>query len=96
MNALPSDWLNSYVVNVDSPLRPLEIEFVCFRGLLTLVMTTPYENRESWSIVATKFQNSIYLWHLKANPFHEQTSTRQQEMTAWGFRFEQYLCTSTE
>ena len=41
--------------------RKLKAKFVCFRGLLRLIMNTPYENRETWLINAIKFRGSIYL-----------------------------------
>ncbi|CAO1421853.1 unnamed protein product [Diamesa serratosioi] len=39
----------------------LNTDFVCFRGLLRLIMCTPYENQEGWIILATKFNGTIYL-----------------------------------
>ena len=81
----------SFVINVDSPLRPLEMEFVCFRGLLTVIACTPYENRESWSILATKFQKTIFLWQVKTRD-NSDDNPRLKEMTLWGYKFEQYLC----
>lgn len=36
-------------------------DFVCFRGLLRLLMSTPYEEREAWIVLATKFNGVIYL-----------------------------------
>ena len=75
------------------PLRPLAIELVCFRGLLTMIMASPYEYREGWSIVAAKLQNTIYLWHLKEPEVAQ--NDRAHEMSVWGFKFEQYLCTES-
>ena len=90
---------NSSIVDLQQPLRPLHIEFVCFRGLLTVLIYTPYENQEGWKILATKFQNTIYLWQMKelrenGNSFsrNPRNAQRMQEMTMWGFKFEQYLC----
>ena len=81
----------SFVVNVSSPLKPLAPEFVCFRGLLTKVMITPYENRESWKIVASKLHDTIYLWKIE-EVVSKGHNPRLDEMTLWGFKFEQYLC----
>nr|CAH0098465.1 unnamed protein product [Daphnia galeata] len=93
---------NSSIVDLQQPLRPLHIEFVCFRGLLTVLIYTPYENQEGWKILATKFQNTIYLWQMKelrenGNSFsrNPRNAQRMQEMTMWGFKFEQYLCSAT-
>lgn len=37
------------------PLQCLSTDFVCFRGLLTQLMCTPYENREGWIVCATRY-----------------------------------------
>jgi RAT1-interacting protein len=93
---------NGSIVDLQQPLRPLLTEFVCFRGLLTALIFTPYENQEGWKILATKFQNTIYLWQIKeqrenGNNFsrNPRNAKRMQEMTMWGFKFEQYLCSGT-
>ena len=85
---------HSFVINVDSPLRTLETEFVCFRGLLTLISCTPYLPQDSWSILATQFQKTVYLWQLKEGDDCHR-NPRLREMALWGFKFEQYLCAGT-
>ncbi len=82
---------NLSIVDPHKPLRPLQIEFVCFRGLITMLLTTPYESQDSWKIVASKFQDTIYLWQLKEQR-RKTGNTRQQQIPIWGFKFEQYLC----
>jgi len=85
------------VDNQSSQQQIKGIDFVCFRGLLTLIITTPYENANpdnSWTLVATRHQNVIYLWQIK-NDEAKQSFRRnpmQQQMSIWGFKFEQYLC----
>ena len=81
------------IIDHQHPLRPLLIEFVCYRGLLTLLIGTPYECQKNWTILATKFQNSIYLWQLREKKQNDTTAV-QKEMSAWGFKFEQFLCAS--
>lgn len=89
---------NWAIFNPVNPLRPLDIEFVCFRGLLTMIMASPYEFQDGWTVVATKFQNTIYLWQLKeaqnvpARNGGRNNQQRLREMCMWGFKFEQYLC----
>lgn len=85
---------NMSLVDIQNPLRPLQIEFVCFRGLLTMLITTPYETKENWVIVASKFQNTIFLWDLKDNRNNQNNrmNPKLQAMSIWGFKFEQYLC----
>jgi len=82
------------IINHEHPLRPLLVEFVCYRGLLTLLIGTPYECQENWTILATRFQNSIYLWQLKDRHKQNGSTALQKEMSIWGFKFEQYLCAS--
>lgn len=90
---------NWSIINPQNPLRPLEIEFVCFRGLLTMLLTSPYESKENWTIIATRFQNTVYLWQMK-NPekfgWNNEHNPRLHEMSIWGFKFEQYLCSGNE
>lgn len=74
----------------------LTADFVCFRGLLRQLMCTPYEYREPWIILATKFKGTIYLCA-------EETEKRTQEklsetdamkkILSYGFKFEQCVLT---
>ena len=90
---------NPMFVDGQSPQQRVRgIDFVCFRGLLTLIIATPYESRakdKSWKLVATRYQNIIYLWQIKEED-DERRSFRhnplQHQMSIWGFKFEQYLC----
>jgi len=93
---------NSALVDAQSPVHPIMgIDFVCFRGLLTLIIATPYENRnseKSWTLVATRCQNVIYLWQIKEENEKQRFrhNPMQQQMSIWGFKFEQYLCADSE
>lgn len=60
-----------------------------------MIMASPYEHQEGWTIAAAKFQNTVYLWHLKkVDPTGRDFNNhpRAKEMSIWGFKFEQYLC----
>lgn len=80
----------------------LYADFVCFRGLLRLLMCTPYEHRDSWIILASKFKGTIYLC---AEETEKQASEKlnqsdsMKNILSYGFKFEQYmlsgLCTRT-
>lgn len=68
--------------------------FVCFRGLLRMLMSTPYEEREAWIVLATKFKNTIYLCSQET----QQKKSDKQRRTArdvkfmrYGFKFESFL-----
>lgn len=68
--------------------------FFCYRGLLTCLACTPYENNEPWKIVAILFKGKIYLCARNT----EEKIRRTQNMSeweklcsSWGFKFEQFL-----
>ncbi|XP_026727388.1 decapping and exoribonuclease protein-like [Trichoplusia ni] len=69
-------------------------KFFCYRGLLTCIACTPYENREPWKIVAILHKGNIYLC---ARDTEEKISRkmnmteRDKLFTSWGYKFEQYL-----
>lgn len=74
----------------------LSAEFVCFRGLLRLIMCTPYEQREAWIILATKYKGTIYLCaHDTEKKIHDRNnqSAAQKRIFSYGFKFEQYILT---
>lgn len=79
-----------------SQRKSLNVDFVCFRGLLRLVMCTPYENRDSWIILATKFNGTIYLCALETDEKkHERLNMTEstKKILSYGFKFEQYMLT---
>lgn len=69
-------------------------DFVCFRGLLRMLMSTPYEEREPWIVLATKFKNTIYLC---AEETQRKKSDRQHKtardirLMRYGFKFESFV-----
>eukprot|EP00123_Amoebidium_parasiticum_P008994 comp19141_c0_seq1/m.21798 comp19141_c0_seq1/g.21798 ORF comp19141_c0_seq1/g.21798 comp19141_c0_seq1/m.21798 type:complete len:414 (-) comp19141_c0_seq1:255-1496(-) len=73
--------------------------FVCFRGLMTKMMLTPYSNKEPWSLAVCLHNGAIYMDELVTD--HEwkrresQQSDRQQQMCYWGYKFEDYCTTAT-
>lgn len=76
--------------------KNLSANFVCFRGLLRLIMCTPYEHRDSWIILATKYKGTIYLCaHETEKQIQEkqnQTETTKR-IFSYGFKFEQFILT---
>lgn len=74
----------------------LGADFVCFRGLLRLLMCAPYERRDAWIILATKYKGTIYLCALDTE---KQTHDRLNQTDAtkrilsYGFKFEQFILT---
>ena len=73
------------------------IDFVCWRGLMTKLLTTPYENREGWIVAASKCRGTWFLYDFEteAKKLREsQMNEEQREMTYWGYKFEQYVATT--
>ncbi|KAL1400819.1 hypothetical protein quinque_004887 [Culex quinquefasciatus] len=74
--------------------RTLGTDFVCFRGLLRMVMCTPYERRTGWIILATRYRGTVYLC-AKDTPEkirEEASQTEQQKRFCYyGFKFEQHV-----
>lgn len=73
-------------------------EFVSWRGLLRLIMCTPYENRQDWCIHVTRFNNTIYLVERETEQKRyerSQENTYQKNCCSWGFKFEQYCLSNT-
>ncbi|XP_018789930.1 PREDICTED: decapping nuclease DXO homolog [Bactrocera latifrons] len=78
--------------------KHLVAEFVCWRGLLRLLMCTPYEYRSDWSIAVTRFNGTFYLWKRDTDndKFQRSQETEQQRTFAsWGFKFEQHCLTES-
>lgn len=74
--------------------RSLHTDFVCWRGLLTKLLVTPYENRDGWMIGVTLFNGTYYLCEFETEEKRQQrkaTTQRQDKMCCWGWKFEQYL-----
>ncbi|XP_015111819.1 decapping and exoribonuclease protein [Diachasma alloeum] len=74
--------------------RWLQPNFICYRGLLTKIMKTPYDNRDGWIICASKWRGSIYLCAFDTEADKEAKAIetpRQKQMASWGFKFEQYI-----
>lgn len=74
--------------------KTLEADIVCFRGLLRLLMCTPYENKDGWSILATRYHGTIYLsaYETAENRHSREAQTDElKKILSYGFKFEQYM-----
>lgn len=72
----------------------LTADIVCFRGLLRLLMCTPYEDKDGWSILASRYQGTIYLcaYETAENRQNRESQTDQlKKILSYGFKFEQYM-----
>lgn len=87
---------NLHLIRNDGPTGGISMDFVCFRGLLRLLMCTPYEHRDPWIIRATKFKGTIYLCDEETEEHYEtrqNESEYQKAIMSYGFKFEQYMLT---
>lgn len=74
----------------------LSCDFVCFRGLLRMVMCTPYEPKTNWIVLATRYRGTIYLCAKDTTQklLEEANQTEQQKRFCYyGFKFEQHVLT---
>lgn len=72
----------------------LAADFVCFRGLLRLIMCSPYEQRDPWIILATKYKGTIYLCAQETEKqIHERMNITNElkRILSYGFKFEQFI-----
>lgn len=77
----------------------MKVDFVCFRGLLTSICGTLYENKDGWIICATKYKSVIYLCAFDTErdvERREKMSEREKLMCSWGYKFEQYMTSGKE
>ncbi|XP_059139307.1 decapping and exoribonuclease protein-like [Physella acuta] len=77
-----------------SSLKRLNIDFICWRGLITRLLCIPYENREDLLVAVIRFRGTHYLceYDTETKKAREENITpRDEEMCAWGFKFEQYV-----
>lgn len=82
--------------NSSSSNNILSADFVCFRGLLRLLMCTPYEFRDGWIILATKYKGTIYLCAeetVKQKTDRANMSDDMKRILSYGFKFEQFILT---
>lgn len=64
----------------------LRYDFVCFRGLLTKIMITPFV-QENWTIRATCLKGTIYMWAWE----EENDYPNKEKFIHWGYKFENYM-----
>ena len=65
-----------------------------FRGLLTVLLCTPYERRDGWLIDVVRWRGTLYLLQVDTNKRKEEKrneSRRQKQMSSWGYKFEQLM-----
>lgn len=82
----------------DTTGRPVNADFITWRGHLTKVLTTPYENHEGWLLAVSLFRGTLYVSEVEtpaARQQREQRSDMLQELAYMGYKFEHYMCADT-
>lgn len=74
--------------------RKIDADFVCFRGALKNLMTTPYNKDPNWVVKAVKFKGTIYFM-IEMN-YKENTGNKKADDKSYqyGFKFESYVLSS--
>ncbi|XP_055921418.1 decapping nuclease DXO homolog isoform X2 [Eupeodes corollae] len=69
-------------------------KYITYRGVIRKIMCSPYEKRNGWCILATKYKNNIYLCQL-TNPeeFDGYPNEMLRKCAHYGPKFEQYCLT---
>lgn len=75
--------------------RPVNADFVTWRGHLTKVLTTPYESQDGWLLAVSLFGGTLYISEVETEAARRQREQRPEllkELMYMGYKFEQYLC----
>jgi len=89
--------LLTFMTEHEDLLRSNQFNFVCFRGLLRMIMCTPYEYRETWIILATKFKGTVYLCAQETPEKKDEKlrrTDRDKRFMRYGHKFENYVFSS--
>jgi len=82
---------------VNGELKTLHTDIVCFRGLLTTIMCTPYERKDDWMLEVVRWKGTLYLMQVETprrRAEKQKETDRQKQMSSWGYKFEQYMTSS--
>ncbi|XP_025834342.1 decapping nuclease DXO homolog [Agrilus planipennis] len=71
--------------------KTLDVDFICFRGLLSLLMRTPYE-KQSWTVCAVRWKGAIYLCEFDKC---EYSFEKAELFNYYGHKFEQYTLSNS-
>ncbi|KAM8711913.1 hypothetical protein ACLKA7_012426 [Drosophila subpalustris] len=73
----------------------LDHDIVCSRTVLELLMCAPYDERNNWTIAASKYRNTIYMCHVQNNVFGVPRFDHEQLKKAiWMKKLRQHCLTS--
>lgn len=85
---------NEVRLNFPFENKLVNAKFFCYRGMLSAVAYSPYENNEPWKIVAVLYKGDIYLCKRKTEEQLQKVlnmTPKDKMFSSWGFKFEQYM-----
>ncbi|KAG8448621.1 hypothetical protein GDO86_015633 [Hymenochirus boettgeri] len=75
--------------------RPVDRDFVTWRGHLTKILCTPYETQEGWLLAVTLFKGTFYISEqetVAACKKRKERTPEQEKLMYSGYKFENYIC----
>ncbi|KAF4519809.1 hypothetical protein B566_EDAN006823 [Ephemera danica] len=72
-------WISLHSMDPSGKPQLPDTEFVCYRGLLSRIMWTPYEKSDSLKLCAVRLNNIIYLYAPNATPDTDQPLSEFEE-----------------
>ncbi|KAM4696968.1 decapping and exoribonuclease protein [Rhinophrynus dorsalis] len=91
-------WLKENRRKLGGSKRPVERDFVTWRGHLTKILCTPYENQEGWQLAVSLFRGTLYISEretAEARKKREERSNQMDRLLYSGFKFESYMCSDS-
>lgn len=86
------DQLTSFVMHHHKELindeKRVDADFLCFRGVLRIIMATPYKRKKPWALHAIKFKGTIYMCMCSDQANSVKVTTKVEQ---YGFKFESYV-----
>ncbi|KAJ3322384.1 Dom-3 Z [Boothiomyces sp. JEL0866] len=78
------EYLDALLKSIQAEKLEKKPSFVTWRGIMTLLVCTPYQQREDWELKASLVDGTIYLMQVKEPSVQKD----QQVNTYYGYKFE--------
>ncbi|RNA07088.1 decapping and exoribonuclease [Brachionus plicatilis] len=85
---------NKEKVTQKNKTKPLKLDFVCWRGLLTTMSVSAYDKFKDWKFSIILYRGTYYLCEIETDSQREQRINPDQKtksFTYWGHKFETYI-----
>ncbi len=69
----------------------MKIDFLCWRGLLTKVLATPYDKQKDWMFSIVLYKGTYYLSEIETDKEKDSRinmDEKTKSFTYWGHKFE--------